>query len=147
MRVEDISSLSPWAQKQILEKLGKSEQPKAEQKQRKYGNIPVECAGIKFDSQKEQRRFLELMKLLEAGKISDLRLQCDFTLQESYTKPSGERVRGIKYRADFTYKMVSETGDTLYIVEDVKSKATKTKVYELKKKLMREKFGIEIREV
>ena len=33
------------------------------------------------------------------------------------------------------------------VVEDVKSRATKTRVYEMKKKLMREKFGIEIQEI
>ena len=35
----------------------------------------------------------------------------------------------------------------LPVVEDVKSKATKTQKYESKKKLMRERFGISITEV
>ena len=35
----------------------------------------------------------------------------------------------------------------LRVVEDVKSPATKTRVYEIKKKLMRERFGIDVREV
>ena len=34
-----------------------------------------------------------------------------------------------------------------YVVEDVKSYATKTRVYEMKKQLMLEKFKIRIREV
>ena len=34
-----------------------------------------------------------------------------------------------------------------YVVEDVKSKATKTRVYEMKKQMMLEKFKIRIREV
>ena len=77
-----------------------------------------------------------------------MRLQVNFTLQEAYTKPNGERVRAIVYKADFTYKKRDENGGyTLYIVEDVKSKATKTRNYEIKKKLMREKFRIEVQEV
>ena len=151
----------------------------------KYGNRKTEVDGIKFDSKKEARRFMELREMLRCGAISDLRLQVDFTLQESYTKANGERVRGIKYRADFTYwrriknkrpisspaervgigeeeqgsgrgmpkghsersGLCDDDGTLLYIVEDVKSRATKTRVYEMKKKLMREKFGIEIQEV
>ena len=33
------------------------------------------------------------------------------------------------------------------VIEDVKSKATETRVYKVKKKLMQEKFGISVREV
>lgn len=164
MRIEDISRMAPWAQKQILEKLQKldrkpekTEPVKSASKNReagksevtgsKYGNQKTVVGGIMFDSKKEAGRFLELAALLEAGEIFDLKLQQNFTLQESYTKPDGERVRGIVYRADFAYKRPGENGDTLYIVEDVKSSATKTRVYELKKKLMREKFGVEITEI
>ena len=34
-----------------------------------------------------------------------------------------------------------------YVVEDVKSEATRTPQYETKKKLLRERFGLTIREV
>ena len=58
-------------------------------------------------------------------------------------RQSGKVVeRAATYIADFVY---TENGKT--VVEDVKSPATRTDVYKLKKKLMLYKFGIEIREV
>lgn len=84
--------------------------------------------------------------------IRDLKLQPQFTIQEAYTTPEGQRVRAIRYQADFSYERATEpdcNGEIhwLRVVEDVKSRATKTRVYEIKKKLLREKLGIEIREV
>lgn len=120
---------------------------------------------IKFDSQKEARRFDELFFLQRAGRIRDLRLQVDFTLREAYTTKEGYRVRAIKYRADFTYEEPVEAlrggriaepacepdrNDSAawrLVVEDVKSEATKTRAYEIKKKLMLDQFNIRIREV
>ena len=114
----------------------------------KYGNrkaVRVMADGrvLSFDSQKEARRYDELIVMLQAGVICDLRLQHEFALQEPFTTPDGFRVRAIRYRADFTYK----TADGRFVVEDVKSRATKTKEYELKRKLMRERHGILIKEV
>lgn len=114
----------------------------------KYHNSPAERVAedgtvIHFDSQKEARRYDVLMLRLQAGEIRDLRLQVDFTIQEAYTDPSGHRVRAIRYRADFTYK----GQDGRLVVEDVKSSATRTRDYLLKRKLMKEKFGIDIQEV
>lgn len=84
----------------------------------------------------------------QAGEIKDLRLQVNFTLREGYTKPDGERVKPIVYKADFTYWKRNENGAyTLYIVEDVKSTATRTEVYKIKRKLFREKYGMDITEV
>lgn len=108
----------------------------------KYHARKTTVDGITFDSEKEARRFGELKLLLRAGEIKNLKLQQDFTLQEAYTAPDGERVRAIRYVADFTYE---ENGEI--IVEDVKSRATKTRVYEMKRKLLREKYGVKIREV
>ena len=167
----DISQLSPAAQKQALEKLMELEkkkllaQQKPEQKANKYRNQPTERVTedgkqLKFDSKKEAERFDELMLMLKAGEIRNLRLQQNFTLQEAYTLPSGERVRSIIYKADFCYERKVEIeiqvdGGCVYetyqewqkVVEDVKSSATKTKVYAMKKKLMQEKFGIAVKEV
>ena len=139
----DIGSLPPWAQRQVLAKLTASH-PLLSSPQRgtaKYRNEKAERGEIRFDSKKEAQRYDELMLLLQAGEISDLRLQRDYTLQEAYTTPEGKRVRAIRYRADFTYVRNGEL-----IVEDVKSPATKTRAYEIKKKLMLEKYGIEITE-
>ena len=82
--------------------------------------------------------------LLRCGQIQDLRLQANFTLQEGYTTADGERVRPIVYRADFTYR--ERTGDGWRpVVEDVKG--VWTKEYNMKRKMMLEKFGVKIREV
>lgn len=115
---------------------------------------------ISFDSKKEARRYDELMVLLQAGKIKDLKLQPQFTLQEAYTTPDGVRSQAMRYQADFSYKRdipknglpvpwdMDDAGKMWeVVVEDVKSPATKTRVYEIKKKLLRERLGIEITEV
>lgn len=152
MQIDDISKLPERYQKQIMAKMAERERGKPAPAQRtkpgKYQNVKTEENGIKFDSKKEAKRYLELLARREAGEIDDLRLQVNFTLQEAFTKPNGERVQAIVYKADFTYRKRDENGDyTLYIVEDVKSKPTKTRAYEIKKKLMREKFRIEVQEV
>ena len=86
----------------------------------------------------------------------------DFTLQEAYTDPEGNRVRAIRYKADFTYYQppnrqmygshapwyADQSGLSWeFVVEDVKSRATKTQKYAIKKKLLKERFGIDITEV
>ena len=80
--------------------------------------------------------------LRRAGIISDLRLQPQFTLQESYVTETGERIRAVRYTADFSYRF----GGKL-VVEDVKSTATRTKEYLRNRKFMRSKFGIDIQEI
>lgn len=105
----------------------------------KYHNRKATRGGITFDSQKEAARYDELMLLLRAGRIERLKLQPEFTLQEAFTTPQGEKVRAVRYRADFSYIQ-----DGVEIVEDVKG--CKTKEYQLKKKLMAGK-GITVREI
>lgn len=139
-----LEKLSPQAQKQILEKL-KIQKMKPE-KQTKFHNIPTTVADIHFDSQKEAARFQELLLLKQQGKIQNLKLQVDYTLQEAYTTCEGKRIRAIRFRADFAYEERVGEG-WKKVVEDVKSKPTKTKVYQLKMKLMAEKYGIIIREI
>ena len=138
LKAEDLARLSPAAQKQIYAKV-LAEQGR---KKPKYNNQPTESRGIRFDSKKEARRFEELMLLQQAGEIADLKLQPQFTLQESYVTAEGERVRAIRYVADFSYW---QEGDL--VVEDVKSRATATAQYKLKKKLMQERLGISVKEV
>lgn len=138
LRDEDILRLGPDAQRQIYQKVMLTES----EKQNKYRNKPTDRNGIRFDSKKEAKRFDELVVMLRAGQISNLKLQPQFTLQESYVTPEGERVRAIRYVADFSYWRDGEK-----VVEDVKSKATATAQYKLKKKLMRERFGINVKEV
>lgn len=105
----------------------------------KYGNKKTTVNGITFDSQKEANRYVELMLMVRAGEISELKLQPEFTLQEAFITPYGERIRAVKYIADFSYKDGVQT-----VVEDVKG--CMTKEYEIKKKLMAGK-GIKIVEI
>lgn len=135
----EVSDLPDWAARQVLSKLG--EKPKQSiPKKNKMHNVKTEIGGVTFDSKREARRYEELMLLLRAGEISDLRLQVNFTLQEGFTTPEGERVRPMVYKADFTYWQNGK-----YVVED--SKGQRTRVYLDKKKRMLDKFGIKIQEV
>lgn len=160
----NVNDLPPKYQAQAMRKYLEQQRRKAvEQHQReekpakesKYKNSPTERMGekgnvIRFDSQKEARRYDELIARLNGGEIRELRMQVDFTLQEAYTDAGGKRVRAIRYRADFTYfrkRTENGTASWEYVVEDVKSKATKTRTYEIKKKMLQERFGYEIEEV
>ena len=116
--------------------------PTAQAKTAKYGNRKAERGALRFDSQKEARRYDELMVMLRAGLISDLRLQPQFTLQESYVTEAGERIRAVRYTADFSYRF----GGKL-VVEDVKSGPTRTKEYLRNRKFLRARYGIDITEV
>ena len=124
----------------------------------KYNATKVTIDGHTFDSRKEANRYCEL-KLLEKGNvIRDLRLQVEFELlpnqyatEERYGK-NGRRLkpkevlleRRCCYVADFVYDD-NRTGET--VVEDTKSKATRTPEYIIKRKLMLHKYGIKIVEV
>ena len=164
----DVKDLPPAYQAQALRKWAEQERKKKRQplhcpadagsgKPTKYHNKPTERvtasgAVLHFDSQKEARRYDELSTLERVGEIRELRMQVDFTLQEAYTDGEGRRVRAIRYRADFTYVQVKETiGEYTFrdqlVVEDVKSRATRTKEYIMKRKLMKERFNIDIQEV
>ena len=104
----------------------------------------MELDGFTFDSQKEARRYSELKLLVRVGEIGELELQKSFVLAESVKFNNEPRAKpAIRYVADFTYM---ENG--VMIVEDVKSKATKSlPVYRLKKHLMKSIHGIEIQEI
>ena len=154
----NLSDLPPKYQQQAVEKYMKQQKrrgpapPSAAvqntDRAAKYRNTPTERvtasgAVLLFDSPKEARRYDHLTLRQQAGEIHDLRLQVDFTLQEAYTDQEGRRVRAIRYRADFTYR----ERDGRLVVEDVKSKPTRTREYLIKRKLMKERRGIDITEV
>ena len=125
----DVKDLPPAYQAQALRKLMEQERKKGRgpipspaastpQPASKYHNKPTERvtasgAVLHFDSQKEARRYDELAALERAGKIRDLRLQVDFTLQEAYTDGEGRRVRAIRYRADFTYQRALRSSEKI----------------------------------
>lgn len=115
-------------------------------KQSKYKNKKTVVNEIKFDSKKEAQRYAELIEELQRGDITDLRLQQTYTLQESYMTVGGERVKAIKYIADFSY-LRKVNGKWHRVVEDVKSRGTRTPVYQMKRKMMFHNYGISITEV
>jgi hypothetical protein len=147
----NICDLSPEAQRRALEKYtakGEKTPPKSS----KMRNRPIVIDGIRFSSQAEGRRYGELMTLYRAGRIEKLKIQPEFTLQEAYVTAEGEKVRAIRYVADFSYERRTEpdvtgTSYPILVVEDVKSPVSKTDVYTVKKKLLKERFGISITEV
>ena len=107
----------------------------------KFKNKKTEIDGYKFDSKAESRRYLELKTLAETKQISDLRLQVPFTLIPSQYENGRCIERSVKFIADFTYQ---ENG--ALVVEDVKSPATITPAYIIKRKLLLHTQGIRIRE-
>lgn len=111
-------------------------------KRSKYGNKKTTVDGIRFDSLHEANRYMEL-QLLERGKvIRDLRRQVKYQLVPTVRSNGKVIQRAINYYADFVY-IDCRTGKE--IVED--AKGYKTDVYRMKKKMMLNKYGIEIKEV
>lgn len=125
--------------------------------QNKYRNKKTVVDGIEFDSLKEARRYGELKLLQRAGRIYSLELQKEFELipaqYEHYPRygKNGKRLvdgrrcieKSCVYKADFVY--ITDKGQT--VVEDTKSKATRTKDYIIKRKLMLYLKGIRIVEL
>jgi len=108
----------------------------------KYKAKKTEVDGIKFDSQKEANRYLELLAFQKAGFIQDLHRQVRFELQPSYKK-NGKTIRAISYVADFAYY---DTFRGQKILED--TKGYRTDVYKLKKKIFEYVYpDFEIKEV
>jgi len=122
---------------------------------KKYRNEPMMVDGIKFDSKKEARRYQELLMQIKAGLIFDLKVKPKFKIMVL-----GQSL--CNYTADFSYEetIFPATGlvdgsfveTKILVVEDTKGKDpktgwdTRTPVYNLKKRLMRIVFGIEVRE-
>lgn len=127
MRLEDLPE---HVQKQVREKLALEDK-----KKNKYNAQKTDLEGITFDSKGESEHYANLKLLERAGVISDLKLQPRFLLQEGFTY-NGHKERKIEYVADFEYFR-----DGRRIVEDYKSKATKTPIYRLKRKMFLFKYG------
>ena len=114
----------------------------AKPKRRKFGNQPVVVDGRRFDSKAEARRYEDLRRLHAAGEV------LWFCLQPVFRLPGG-----IEYRPDFIVCRRARAeedalGPVVVVVEDVKGgQATKTKEYRLKKRLMKDRYGIEVVEV
>jgi hypothetical protein len=96
----------------------------------KYNAKKVVTDGIKFDSIKEGKRYVQLKLLRKIGEIKELELQ-----------PLWKAKCGIKYKADFLIIW----RDGTKTIEDVKG--FKTPEYKLKKKLFEYEFNFKIIEV
>src|SRR5258707_6299987 len=112
--------------------------PAPKPKRHKYGAQRTEVDGHVFASKKEATRYVGLKYLFLSGNIKNLELQPVFELHG----PTGVKVG--KYTADFRYWCC---GAEEIVVEDVKSKATKTTAYRLRKRMAEAEYGITIREV
>lgn len=100
----------------------------------KYHAVKEVVDGITFASKHEASRYRQLKLMEKAKAIQDLKLQVKFPLIKK--SPYG---REIRYIADFVYYE-----DGKLVVED--TKGYRTDVYKLKKRLMAELYGIEIKE-
>lgn len=124
----------------------------------KYNSRKVKLlGGEEFASHHEYQRWLELDLMQKAGKITGLMRQVKFELvpaqvevYERISQKTGRRLQdgrrcveqAVNYIADFVY-----WEDGKMVVEDAKSPATRTEAYIIKRKLMRERHGVAIREV
>ncbi len=98
----------------------------------KYNAKKVTIDGIVFDSKAEAKRYKVLKILERAGEIQNLELQPRYDLIINEIKVGF-------YKADFRY---TEKGKL--IIEDVKG--MKTPIYNLKKKMIKAIYGIDILE-
>ena len=116
----------------------------------KYRNVPtISQSGEKYRSKKEMKRHEELLLGQRGGVIKGLKREVPFRLLPRQTRMDGSNERECSYIADFTYRVVGDwvlAKDGDLIVEDVKSPASRTPLYILKRKLMLYIHGITIRE-
>jgi hypothetical protein len=106
----------------------------------KYRAKPCVIGGIRFASQREGARYLDLLALEKAGEIRELELQPKFPLYVC-RRQNGELHQVCIFVADFTYR---EGPQGILVVED--SKGFRTPVYRLKAKMFEAQYAIEIRE-
>ena len=113
----------------------------------KYQARAIRVDGILFDSQREAARYQELKLLVVAGLITDLEIHPGFPLQVMALHEPGPpwtiHTVGM-FHADFRYRNLRTDN---VIVEDVKSKPTKTEAYQLRKKIVEAVHGVTIVEI
>jgi len=121
----------------------------------KYNAKPMVVDGIRFDSTKEARRYSELRLLEKAGQIRDLETQPKFPIDVvqlwqdgrwtwATGKPAPDLIQCGVFTADFRY---FDVGLNRVVIEDVKSRPTKTTAYRLRKRIVEAIHGVTITEV
>ena len=114
-----------------------------EERESKYHSKKLVVDGSTFDSEREARRYGELMALRLAGEIRDLELQKSFELIPAQRDSAGRVIeRAVRYKADFYYYDVRRR---CFVVED--TKGVRTDEYIIKRKLMLYVHGIRIKEI
>lgn len=124
-------------------------------KKTKLNNHKITYQGLTFDSKKECERYRELKMMLDLGLLIDLQRQVKYSLIPAKREPDYKDVNGRKHKgkvierecayiADFVYKLPDGTT----VVEDVKGYrgGATYAAYTIKRKLMLEKYNIQIKE-
>lgn len=156
-----IEALGPRARAQALVKMSIEEARRqnrdatavkdAPKRRNKLGNEKVhgflaDGTPHRFDSKHEYERYGELALMERVGEIIDLRLQVPFELVPKQKRADGTTERAVVYVADFVYQKDGET-----VVEDAKGYRNPAsavyRVFAIKRKLLRWRYGIEVREV
>ncbi|KJS40379.1 MAG: hypothetical protein VR70_05945 [Rhodospirillaceae bacterium BRH_c57] len=99
--------------------------------------------GKTFDSRAEARRYEQLRLLIKTGQITDLQLHPSYKFEIDGQRLKCDSGRSVEYRADFAYTDAAGAR----VVEDVKSPATRTPQYKIKRALMKAVLGVHVIEV
>jgi hypothetical protein len=122
----------------------------------KYRATRTVVDGIAFPSKREAKRWSELLLLVRAKAICDLERQPVFPIFAVglLPVPTDDTVPSLfgtftlrkvgRYTGDFAYTD-TRTGER--VIEDVKTKATATTAYRLRKKIVEAMYGIRVVEV
>lgn len=100
----------------------------------KYNARKTAVDGFLFDSRAEAEYYSKLKLMQQAGEILRFELQPEYVLQEGFNTRTGERIRPVKYIADFHVYYTDGHEE----VVDVKG--MKTEVYKLKRKWFLHKY-------
>lgn len=111
----------------------------------KYYNEKVTLFGETFDSKHEAEEYLALRDLQRKGKIRNLRRQVRYELIPKQYVDGKLAEKSVVYVADFVYEL--PTGKI--VVEDAKGykRGTAYAVFVIKRKLMLQVHGIQVKEV
>ena len=100
----------------------------------KYNSRKTVIGNLKFDSRKEAEYYMVLCDKKKKGEINWIKLQPEFILQRAFTLENGERVKAIKYVADFEVEYKNG------YIEVIDVKGVRTRDYILKKKMLMDKY-------
>lgn len=145
--VINISDLPPKMQKQALKQICEEKARKQNKlhAQKRIGYL-ADGSVHKFDSAKEARVYGDLAMREKAGEIENLQLQVEYELIPKQKLSSGRAERSVKYIADFVYTDKADGKTHVVDVKGYRGGATYA-IFVIKRKLMLQKFGIEVEEV